>query len=176
MSYTLAYLPSSPPPSTNRFYHGQKPEPSLVAEIACAVAHFRSILAAFSERFIILLDGVPVKHHYVFNRMLAEFSAATVVFCKAVDDERGDREELIKSSEFIANIEGILQASYPKIFSYYSRCVERKHSHFYGLVPNCKLSLDLRAALRSSLSSERGKCWTAPPSQFTMLRLAQSCL
>jgi hypothetical protein len=143
------------PAFDERFYHGQKPEPSLVAEIACAVAHFRSILAAFSERFIILLDGVPVKHHYVFNRMLAEFSAATVVFCKAVDDERGDREELIKSSEFIANIEGILQASYPKIFPYYSRCVERKHSHFIWTGP--KLQIVPRSEGSASLIALVGK-------------------
>jgi hypothetical protein len=61
------------PAFDEHFYYGQKPAASLVQEIACVVAHFCSILAAFSQRYIILLEGVPVKHRYVFDRMLAEF-------------------------------------------------------------------------------------------------------
>jgi hypothetical protein len=46
---------------------------------------------------------------------------------------------VIKSSEIIANLKGILQASYPKAFPYYSRCVERRHSHFIWTGPKLQI-------------------------------------
>jgi hypothetical protein len=126
-----------------RFYHAQKPARSLVVEITCAISHFRSILAAFSERYIILLEGVPMRSRYVFDRMLAEFAAATVVFAKAVDEKKGDRtgdgDEVIKTSEFIANLEEILKTSYPTAFPYYSRCLERGHSYFIWTGPKLQI-------------------------------------
>lgn len=127
-----------------RFYRDEKPERSLVAEIACAVAHFFSILSTFKQRFIVLLAGVPVNHRYIVDRMLAEFAAATVVMAEAVPGKKQ-----VSNSALTASLEGILQTSYPTTFSYYSRCLERKHSHFLWTGP--KLQIVARSEAVASL-------------------------
>jgi hypothetical protein len=82
-----------------------------------------------------------------------------VVFSKAVEEKTGEKtgskEEVIKSSEMIANLKGILQASYPKAFPYYSCCVERKHSHFIWTGP--KLQIVPRSEGSASLIALVGK-------------------
>ena len=113
----------------NRFY--SKPPLTLVKEAANAVSHFHSLLHIFSKRFIILLDGEPIAHSYIFHRMLGEFAAATVVFSKAVHIARdGEDANGINFFRFVRQIEGILEGSYPTIFPYYSRCFDKGHKHF----------------------------------------------
>ena len=93
-------------------------------------------------RHIILLGGEPVAISYVVDRLLAEFAAAAVVFANAVGEQYEDRrivegEVLITAPMFAKYIEDILHGSYPKVFSYYSRCLKRCHPHFLwtGLDP-----------------------------------------
>jgi hypothetical protein len=121
------------------FYHGEKPSAGLVGEMACAVAHFRSLIHEFSLKFIILLDGEPVKCRYVVDRLLTEFAAATVVLAKAVEHEAGSKEGDITASELSAKLESILEASYPRVLSYYSRCLELSHSDFIWTGPGLQI-------------------------------------
>jgi hypothetical protein len=117
------------PAFDNRFY--SKPPLTLVKEAAYSVSHFHSLLHIFSKRFIILLDGEPIAHSYIFHRMLAEFAAASVVFSKAIHFARdGEDDNGINYFRFVRQIEGILEGSYPSIFPYYSRCFDRGHKHF----------------------------------------------
>jgi hypothetical protein len=126
-----------------RFYDALKPAPCLASEISHAVAHFRSILHKFSQRFIVFLEGEPLVHSYVADRMLAEFAAATVVFAKKINEfykrENGDEQGV--TAELLQNrVEGVLQASHEKIFDYYSRCVSRGHKHFVWTGPKLQIS------------------------------------
>jgi hypothetical protein len=117
-----------------RFYCGSKTPPSLVAEIHHAVLHFRSLLHRFSLRFILLLDGEPVSHKYLVDRMVAEFSAASVVFSRSADVS----EELklgVPTEMIQGHIEGILRDSHKKAFPYYTRCLDRRHKHFLWTGP-----------------------------------------
>jgi hypothetical protein len=134
------------PAFDGRFYHdGVKPPPALEAEIAYAVGHFHSLLNIFSLRFIILLEGDPVAVSYVVDRMLAEFAAATLVFSKAIDESsdglcgNDEGKDVITTSALAAHLEGILQGSYPKVYHYYSRCLERRHLHFQWTGPNLQI-------------------------------------
>jgi hypothetical protein len=121
-----------------RFYNGFKTSSSLAAEIGHAMLRFRSLLHRFSLRFILLLDGEPVVHKYLVDRMVAEFAAASVVFSKAADlsgdggcyNHGGVPTEMIQ-----AHIEGILRRSHKKAFPYYSRCLDRSHKHFLWTGP-----------------------------------------
>jgi hypothetical protein len=123
-----------------RFYNGKTPS-SLMAEIGYAVQHFRSLLHRFSLRFILLLDGEPVSHKYLVDRMVAEFAAASVVFSKATDvSEDGgrccDEEKGGVTTEMMqVHVEGILRRSHKKAFAYYSRCLDRRHKHFLWTGP-----------------------------------------
>ena len=118
-----------------RFYDALKPAPCLVSEISHAVAHFRSILHRFSLRFIVFLQGEPVVHSYIADRMLAEFAAAAVVFTRSIDEyydgeDSCDQGNTILTSELLqSHIEGVLQASHHKMFDYYSCCLSRGHKH-----------------------------------------------
>jgi len=114
-----------------RFY-GRKGPPELVAEAVFAAERFHDILHIFSERFHILVGGVPVVYSYVFNRMLGEFAAAAVVFAKGCHDEAAEEydEGNGEIGEFRARVEHILQASYSDVFPYYSHCVDKAHKQF----------------------------------------------
>ena len=118
-----------------RFYNLLKPPPCLTKEMLHAVAHFKSILRIFSLRFIVVLDGEPVAHSYLVDRLLAEFAAASVVFAKAVEEADVDAgtaiegKDGIKSRNLETQVEGVL-SSYPHVLPYYSRCVNNRHKHF----------------------------------------------
>ena len=123
------------PAFDGRFYD-DKPPTNLIDEAACAVDHFHAILHVFSERFFILLDGNPVAHSYVFNRMLGEFTAAIVGFANAYHKVHpeglndGSGEYAVTYQVFRGRVEGILLESHPNVFPYYSRCVDQNHKHF----------------------------------------------
>jgi hypothetical protein len=124
------------PAFDGRFYTKKTP-PALIQEAAYAVRHFQSLLHNFAIRHIIVLAGVAVAHSYVVDRLLAEFAAASVVFAKAIhksqEDEgygNGEIGDGVTFSMFAGSIEHILQESYPKIFSYFSSCLDSGHKHF----------------------------------------------
>ena len=130
----------------SRFYGGKKPAPTLISEISHALGHFDGLLLKFSLRYIILLGGQPVRLSYVVDRLLAEFAAASVVFARAVGNqypagEIGGIGAEFKPAELAAEIEGVLQDSHPNIFPYYSRCLERSHSHFVWTGPSPQIVL-----------------------------------
>jgi hypothetical protein len=128
-----------------RFYHSVKPPPTLFEEAAYSVRHFQSLLHHFSLNFIILLDGEAVAHSYVVDRMLAEFAAAAVVLAEDVPDAGGKdngedkTEDVVTFSMFAERIEGILQESYPRVFPYYSRCLDQHHKHFLWTGPQVQI-------------------------------------
>jgi hypothetical protein len=124
-----------------RFYLGQTPSTSLFAEIAHAVGHFHALLHTFALRFIIVLGGAPVALSYVVDRLLAEFAAASVVFANAAEEAYGEScddksQSRVTPPMFRMQIEGILKESHPDVFFYYSRCLERRHSHFTWTGPD----------------------------------------
>lgn len=122
------------PAFDGRFY--DKPPPTLLKESANAASHFRSLLDIFSQRFIVLLDGEPVDHSYIVHRMLAEFAAAAVVFSKAIHLARdGEGNNGITFFRFTREVEGILEASYPTVFPYYSSCFNNGHKDFIWTGP-----------------------------------------
>jgi hypothetical protein len=93
-----------------RFYFGLKP-PGLVAEIVHAICHFRWLLHKFSLRFILLLEGEPVAHSYIVDRMIAEFAAATIVFARAVDvcdTKQGGNNDGVKTDQLAENLEVLI--------------------------------------------------------------------
>ena len=150
------------PAFDRRFYGGQIPPPALVDERSHALGHFHSLLNMFSLRHIILLGGEPVAISYVIDRLLAEFTAAAVVFCNAVGDQYDDLrivqgEVLITAPMFAKYIEDILQGSNPKAFSYYSRCLKRRHSHFLWTGPDPQIlprSEDIELIISLSTNGE----------------------
>jgi hypothetical protein len=124
------------PAFDGRFYSKKTP-PALIQEAAYAVRHFQSLLHNFAIRHIIVLAGVAVAHSYIVDRLLAEFAAASVVFAKAIhksqEDEgygNGEIGDGVTFSMFAGSIKGILQESHPKIFSYFSSCLDSGHKHF----------------------------------------------
>lgn len=128
--------------------HSQlKSPPTLVKEAAFARGHFKSLLHFFSNRFIILLEGEPVAHSYVVDRILGEFAAAAVVFAKAIrdssdegeDDGNDGTEGNLRCSRFVEDMEGILQGSHPRVFPYYSRCLDRSHKDFLWTGPKVQI-------------------------------------
>lgn len=132
------------PALDERFYRTAKPPPTLVEEVTYALRHFHSLLHIFSDRFLIVLEGEPISHAYVVDRMLGEFAAAAVVFSKAIpglDDCNGDGngEDEITSSCFMEHINSILHQSYPMAFPYYSRCLESGHKHFVWTGPELQI-------------------------------------
>ena len=121
----------------NRFYESEKCPPTLIDEVAYACRHFYSILHQVFQRFHILLDGVDVSVMYVMERMLAEFTATSVVLAKNLPgDQVGDN---IDFSTFVEHIEGILKESHPPFFPYYSRCMDHGHKHFLWTGPQLKI-------------------------------------
>jgi len=139
------------PAFDSRFYGCEKPPLHLVAEINHAISHFYSLLHVFCLRFIILLDGQPVAVSYVVDRLLAEFAAATVLFKK---EGTGKGEGKIG---IVARLEAIIQTSHPKIFSYYSSCLESRHSHFIWTGPNPQIlprSRDVSSIMSISANGE----------------------
>jgi hypothetical protein len=129
------------PAFDSRFY-GKTP-PSLLEEVANAVRHFHSLLHVFSQRFFVLLEGELISHSYIVNRMLGEFAAAAVVFAKGAHEflgKDGDGiEHGVSTSAFVELVEGILQESRPKVFPYYSRCLDRGHKHFIWTGPELQI-------------------------------------
>lgn len=69
-----------------RIYEATKPPHTLIEERAYAERHFHSLLQIFSQRFVVVLEGVPIAHSYIVDRMLGEFAAAVVVFSKALSE------------------------------------------------------------------------------------------
>lgn len=145
------------PAFDGRFYHGQKPASAFLEEIAHAIAHFHSLLQIFSLRYIILLEGEPVAHSYVADRMLAEFAAASVAFAKDVEDCyvqvpcAGEGKEVIPTSVLEAHVKEILQESHQNTLPYYLRCLQRRHKQFLWSGPKIQIlqrSEDLVATLR----------------------------
>jgi hypothetical protein len=118
----------------SRFYSTTKPPPTLVEELAYAEHQFHSLLHIFSQRFIVVLEGEPVAHSYVVDRMLGEFAAAVVVFAKALCGPMDDRLSLV-----VERIEGIVQGSYPMVFPYYLQCLDRDHMHFIWTGPDLQI-------------------------------------
>ena len=122
-----------------RFYGGKKLPPTLISETSHALCHFDGLLLTFASRYIILLEGQPVRLSYVVDRLLAEFAAASVVFARSVGDlcshgTIGTGVD-VKPAVFAENVEGALRESCPNVFYYYSRCLERSHSHFLWTGP-----------------------------------------
>ena len=128
-------------PAFDRRFYDDKPPTKLVEEATFAIECFHSILHIFSERFFIVLEGEPIAHFYVFDRMLGEFAAAAVVFAKAYHEIQpedyidGNGEYGITYEMFRGHVEVILQASHPNILQYYSHCVDRVHKHFLWTGP-----------------------------------------
>lgn len=123
-----------------RFYDSINTPQTLLEEVAYAIGHFYSLLHIFSLRFIILLDGEAVAHSYVVDRMLVEFAAAAVVFAKEVPDAEDDEaKDVVTFSTFAGRIEGILQESYPTVFSYYSHCLDCRHKDFLWSGPQVQI-------------------------------------
>ena len=116
------------------FYSTTKPLPTLVEELAYAEHQFHSLLHIFSQRFIVVLEGEPVAHSYVVDQMLGEFAAAVVVFAKALCGSMDDRLSLV-----VEQIEGIVQGSYPMVFSYYLQCLDHDHMHFIWTGPDLQI-------------------------------------
>lgn len=132
------------PAFDRRFYQAKCPS-KLVDEAASAKAHFLRILHTFNERYLIFLEGDVIAHSYVVNRMLGEFAAAAVVFAMDIQETQGEDsddvigESGITFSMFIQHIDDILELSYPKIFPYYSRCLDRNHKHFLWTGPKVNI-------------------------------------
>lgn len=122
-----------------RFYATAKPPPTLVEELAYAERHFNFLLHIFSQRFVIVLEGEPIAHSYVVDRMLGEFAAAVVVFAKAISGPQDDGEVGITSSWVAERIEAILQGSYPNVFPYFLQCLDSGHKHFIWTGPNLQI-------------------------------------
>lgn len=121
-----------------RFYPDETAPATLQDEMVHAVNHFQSLLHIFSVHFIVLIGGDPVAHSYVFDRLLAEFAAASVVFAKGMEiPDDGDRSYFI--SEFRKMVEGILLKSHQDIFSYYSRCLDLPHKSFLWTGPKVEI-------------------------------------
>jgi hypothetical protein len=130
-----------------RFYEVSKHRPILIAEVEHALCHFHSLLHIFCQRFIIVLDGEPIAHTYVLDRMLAEFAAAVVVFTKSLSDSRDDDDDAIKSCLIVRRLEGLIQSCYPTVLPYFLECVDRGHKHFLWTGPDLQI-------IRRSESSE----------------------
>lgn len=128
-----------------RFYHGRRPPSALLKEMSNAVFHFHSLLHKFTQRFFLLLEGVPVALSYVFHRLLAEFAAAAVGFSKAVDEVNGEGStdrgitDGIAATTFEAHVEGIIEGSYSKAIPYFSRCLEERHPNFIWTGPKVQI-------------------------------------
>ena len=151
------------PAFDGRFYHGQKPSKAFLDEIAHAMAHFRSLMHIFSLRHIVVLEGDPVAHSYVVDRMLAEFAAASVVFAKDVEDCYvqgscgGEGKEVIPTSVLEAHVKEILQESHHDTLPYYLSCLRRQHKKFLWSGPKIQIlqrSEDLVATLRLMSAGE----------------------
>ena len=140
-----------------RFHGDTTPPQALVDEIASAQSHFQSLIHFFSIHFITILEGVAVHCSYIFNRMLAEFSAAVIAFSKAIhdkeevnkqegeeekeddDDDEEEEEEQISYFEVKAGIDGIIGQSHPEVLKYYQYCVYKGHKHFTWTGPSVKI-------------------------------------
>jgi hypothetical protein len=128
------------PTLDRRFYETNPPPPTLVEEIAYAVAMFNSLLNVFSRRFVIVLEGEPIAHSYLVDRMLGEFAAAVVVYAMnlriTLDD---DNEEPIQYSSVVEKINNILEISYPSVLPYFLQCVDRGHKNFLWTGPGLEI-------------------------------------
>jgi hypothetical protein len=127
-----------------RFYEHTNPPSTLCNKVSSAMWHFHSILNMFSKSFIIVLEGEPVAHSYILNRMLGEFGAAVMVFAKSFDN---DDEDWNTSPWMIQGIETVLQDSYKVVMPYFLHFLERGHKDFLWTGPSlqifpCSESLD----------------------------------
>ena len=136
------------PAFDNRFYLTKRPPANILAEVTHAVQHFYRLICTFSRRFIITLGGEVVALSYLVDRMLAEFTAASVNFSRAIDEsnkedddeDSGDaRNEGITTSMIAGSIEGILKESHPQIIPYYSNCLVGLHKHFIWTGPELQI-------------------------------------
>jgi hypothetical protein len=142
-----------------RFYPDEATAPALQAEMVHAVRCFHSLIKLFSARFIVLLGGEPVAHSYVFDRLLAEFAAAAVAFCKAIDETR---ERASFHIEFTAMVEDVLHKSHSDVFPYYARCLDRGHKDFLWTGPKVEVLPRLDGVVSAIHASSMGEVLDSP--------------
>ena len=116
------------------FYNGLTPSPTNVKEAAYAVCHFCSLLNIFSQWFAIVLEGEVMSHSYVVDRMMGEFSAASVALAKGIDEAVGiedlEADDRATSTTVREHIEEILWNSYSEVIPYYRHCLDCRHKDF----------------------------------------------
>jgi hypothetical protein len=124
-----------------RFY--SKPPPSLVDEVTYAIRQFHSLMRVFSSRFIVVLGATPVAASYIFDRMLAEFAAAAVVFGQSLEGPFGEGNERgpveISFARFRVNITGILEDCCPALVPFFLSRVEAQHKIFLWSGPKIQI-------------------------------------
>lgn len=143
-----------------RFYDEDMVPPALEAELVHTVENFLSLLNIFSAQFVILLNWDPTAHSYVFERLLAEFAAAHVVFGEAIGDSY-DEEEWTQSlkDNFKPIIEYNVHEEYLDVFPYYARCLDHGHKDFFWTGPKIK-NLPRSDSIASIISrTNRGEAW-----------------
>ena len=159
------------PAFDGRFYLDSNPPTAISEEIAYAVGHFHSLLLTFSLRFIILLDGEPVEHTYVVDRMMAEFSAASVGFALVAFEQQSINAGNFKGPDditgpaFAARVEELLKESFPNAFDYYSRCLHRRHKDFLWSGPTVQIlprSEEIESIIRLATEGETLDSRTQP--------------
>ena len=144
MSYLLAFLSSSHQLSIGAF---------TIQKISLLVFRknypiFLSILHRFSNCFIILLEGDAVVHAYVLDRMLAEFTAASVNMAKETVGEAGKEEGKISASTIVGSIEDIPILKHSTTLV---ACLAFINIS-YGRVPKFKSSQGQRTPFQSSIT------------------------
>jgi len=101
---------------------------------------FHSLLNVFSQRYVIVLEGEPIAHSYVVDRMLGEFAAAVVVFAMDISGSLDEEdEEPIPYASVAENIVNLLEYSYPSVFPYFLQCVDRGHKDFVWTGPELQI-------------------------------------
>ena len=109
---------------------------------------------------------------YIVNRMLVEFSAATVVFSKAAAEANPEgAKHGTASSIVIGRVEDILQSSYPAALHYYSCCMERGHSYFIWTGPNLQILPQLKARAAIVCATSKGKMLDCPADSIYLVEL-----
>jgi hypothetical protein len=93
-------------------------------------------------RFFVCLGGRAVAAAYVVDRILAEFSAAAVVFAKAVKVPLGSSDENpagISFDRFLQAIQGIVGDHRSDLLPFLARRIEASHSSFFWTGPELQI-------------------------------------
>lgn len=121
------------PAFDRRFYFN--PSQHLLDEAAYAIDQFQSLLHVFAMRYVIVLDGEAVAASYIWERILAEFAAASVVRAKSLEDPFGgpDRHGDIGISfgKFSSKIRRILENFCPDVIPFFLTRVKDGHQEFF---------------------------------------------